>query len=243
MENNNPQPKNEDPKKYADFFIEQFDSITDLMHEMNKDYVGIRVDNIKQKREFFQHLTILSGAVIGLSSIFGYEKILNILYFQIGFFLNLLFIIVITLYFREILDKEGNDLLAQQDRYNVILDKKREIIDKYLKNRLFTEKDIINYLREVESSEEAQSIKLELDKMEKERNKRLSGKKEMDFSGELFVFLFISASFFIFLSFFFKEINLYLLFFIIIFMVGLIFTDSITFFTKYISKLINIFKK
>lgn len=238
------QPKNEDQKKYMDFFIEQFDSTTDLLHEMNKDYVGIRVDNIKQKREFFQHLTILSGAVIGLSSIFGYERILNILYFQIGFFLNLLFIILITLYFREILDKEGNGLLSQQDRYNVILDKKRKIIEKYLKNRLFTEKDILNYLQEVESSEEAQSIKSELNEMERGRIERLSGKKqEMDFSGELFTFLFIFASFFIFLSFFFKEINLYLLFFAIIFMDGLIFTDSITFFTKKISKLINFIKK
>ena len=135
MGNENQQIKNEERKKCINFFIEQFDSITNLMHEINKDYGEIRISNIKQKREFFQHLTILAGAVIGLSSIFGYERILNILYFRIGFSLNLLFIIMIILYFREILDKEGNELLAQQDRYNVILNKKRKIIDEYLKKR------------------------------------------------------------------------------------------------------------
>jgi hypothetical protein len=241
-DNNNPETKNEDPKKYIDFFIEQLDSTTALRDEMNKDYVEIRTDNIKQKRNFFQQLTVLSGAIIGLSSIFGHEGILNILYFRLGFFLNILFIIAVTLYFREILDKEGNDLLKQQDGYNVIFDNRIKIMSKYVENRSFTKKGIMDYLQETESSAEAKSIKLEVDKMNEDRTKRLTGKEAMDFSGELFVFLFVFASFFIFLSFFFVEINLYLLLSIIIFMIGLIFTDSVTFFVKKISKFLNFIK-
>jgi len=225
-----------------DFFIEQMDSTSDLMHEMNKDYVEIRTDNIKQKREFYQHLTVLSGAIIGLSSIFGYEEILNIQYFNIGVFLHLLFIVIITLYFREVLDIEGNELLAQQDRYNIILEERRKIINNYIGKRLFTKEDIISCINEMMSSEGSKSLESELINMEKERKDRLNSIKEMDFSGELFISLFIFASFFIFISFFFKEIGFSFFIFAIILILVLIFTDSITFFIKKISKLINLLK-
>ena len=149
---------------------------------------------------------------------------------------------MVALYFREILDREGSALLGQQDRYNNIFDKRIKIISRYVEGRLFTKDGIMNYLKETESSGEAKSIKLEVDKMNEARIARLSGNKEMEFSGEIFMSLFIFASSFVFLSFFFEEVNFYLLLLIIILVIGLIFTDSVTFGIKKISKLINIFE-
>ena len=85
----------DDHNKYVKFLQEEHDSLVKLRHELNKDYANLRISTINQRRDFFKHITILSGVILGLTPFF--LEPINKLYFWIGFGLILLLIIFILL--------------------------------------------------------------------------------------------------------------------------------------------------
>lgn len=224
-------------EKFQKFLEKELDSFIQLRHEVNKDFADLRISHIKERRGFFIHLTILSGAILGLSKIFLGP--LNPYYFWTGFILFLALIIFILFYMREILDREGEGLQKQQDEFNEIFDERIDIILKYMKDTSINKEKIIKFHQELISSKGASKLAEENKKLREEREKRNRSEAPLDFSGEFILFLFVLGTFFIAISLFKYNFPPILLISLVILIFYLTFTDWAIKLTKFISKIIT----
>ena len=99
----------------------------ELKHRMDKDYRDLNLNVVRQRREFYQNIILLSGIIIGLLASFGDKYVKNEAYFGIGIFVYFFLVILIYNYFREALDGEQNEIHHQQDILDVFLDKMLEV--------------------------------------------------------------------------------------------------------------------
>ncbi|MFH1161996.1 MAG: hypothetical protein V1696_01840 [Candidatus Jorgensenbacteria bacterium] len=190
-------------QKFIDFLIKERDETTSLRGEINKGFNEVRLKLAEQRWEFFKHVTILSGAVLGLSSL---VKTPQNSYFVIGVILNIAVIVFCLLVVRETLDKESNGLQKMQDDYNSILDGKVSFIDERfveigngmgISDYTVAVKDFITNIAALPG---AQKIKKDNEQLKEDRKLRFY--KPMDYSGELALFLFVLASYFLAISIF-----------------------------------------
>lgn len=194
---------NTEQQKFIDFLTEERNETTGLRGEMNKNLQEIRLRFTEQRWEFFKHITILSGAVLGLSSL---VKTPQGSYFVIGVILNIAVIIFCLLVVRETLDKESNELQKMQDDYNSILDEKVSFIDGQfveIGNGRKVDDCVVaikDFITNVAAFPGAQKIKEDNERLKEDRKLRFY--KPMDYSGELALFLFVSASYFLAISIF-----------------------------------------
>jgi len=228
-------------KEVLDFFQKELNATTSLRNEINKDYAGLQIDIIKQRRDLFYKIAVLSGAILGITKFFTHPQNQN--YFLVGVILFLFLIIFILFYIRESLDRDSNGLRRQQDNYNTILEEKVGLLEKYLTNAIFTKEKIKSYFKELESSEAYKLIKKENESLSKERKNRLEGKEFLEFTSEFVLFLFTTASFFIFISLVKPQLSWMWLLASILFIACLTFLDITKPIVRFISKPLNFLKR
>lgn len=231
---------NNEHNKILNTFLKEHDDALNLRNEMNKYYTEIRIDNIKQKRDFYKFIAILSGVILGLISIIDKPIIKE--YFFIGLILSILLIIFILNYIRETLDKEAAELRAEQDRYGGIMQEKINLVENYLNVKEYTEEIIKDYQEKLKSLPGVKLLSEEVNKLDEQRKKR--HQEPLDYSGEIIIFIFVLSSFFIAASFLFpNKLEWTNLLFLIIIIFYISFTDMAFKFTKYISKGVSYLKK
>lgn len=184
--------------KIFEFLMGQRNVTADLRNQMNKDLGEKRIDNLNQKREFFKHLTLLIGIILGLSTVVRPE-LLNSTYFLVGIALNVLVILLVNLYIRETLDRDGEELQFLQDKYNEVTDESISLLEKYINQYPDLDNDKLKkYDQESRNLKGVNILLEEHEGLSKERKNRSN--QFMDFSGELCSFLFFLGTCFIVLS-------------------------------------------
>jgi hypothetical protein len=163
-------------QKFINFKQEKAKQISDLRIRWNDKLLSDLKENRNNRILFMQNISIIAIGIIGAGIFF--EKI-NGYYANVSFIFAIVTISFITLYLREILDKESND-------NNNLLKEQNELFDKFEKGLL-----------ELESYEKYNEFINGLEERpDKPKNFLL------DCSGEVINFLFISILFFLGLSFF-----------------------------------------
>jgi hypothetical protein len=102
---------------------------------------SLSVDNLKQRREFIKHITLITLGILAFAPLFQ-EKVKIHLYFNIGLILEFFVIFLALIRLREELDKEGNDLQKQSinsSKIDEMLDLVREYIIKDLTEENYQE--------------------------------------------------------------------------------------------------------
>ncbi len=198
---------------------------------------NLKIDVEKQRREFYQNLTILLGAIIGLESSWGYENILNKNYFITGVVCYIIFVLIVSIHFKKILDDELNYFQHKEDVNSIY----GEEVEKYLKTS--QDRKVSTFLNSFKRVPIIENLKRESEKENNEllegRKKRLEG-KSWYFTGEIFLSFFTVSSLFIVISFLPYTINLPTLFFIIFVLLVIIFTSFTDFLINNLNKFINI---
>lgn len=187
-------------QQLQDLLQKDRDASAEFRDELNHYFVEKRFANIAQKKDYYKHLSLLSGIIIGLSSLVKPE-LLTTPYFLFGILTQILLIVFISLYVRESIDKEGSDLLKEQDKYNGYINEKLNLVDEYIKKISgddFNENTASEYLHKHNELGAREALQKEVGELEKKRENRDS--EPLDFTGEFFAFLFSIGTFLIGLS-------------------------------------------
>jgi hypothetical protein len=227
-----------DDKKAIEFFSEQYDSTIKLKENVLRDFMELKISVIKSKREFYQNLIILLGAIIGLASFWGYEKI-NKISFIIGVVTYIIFVLFAVLYFREVLDKDLNGLQSMDDKFSIVIGKKQKLVEDYIKGGIFTKEKVLEFLGSLKSDPAIAKLEEDNKKLVDERDKRMEKRLPLDFTGEIFVFLFFISATFLTLSLTVKNIDWQAIPLIIIILIIVSFNNTADLFIKNINKFIN----
>ena len=231
--------ENIEKDQVSDFFSKEYNKTLDLKEKIRNSMRESSLQNLKQRREFYQNLILLLGAIIGIAAFWGVDKLANATYFEIGVCIYILFVLLVTFYFREVIDKEGNLLHKQGDEIDFVIGEKQKLLSKYIKSANFTYIAKSNFWKELRDIPTLKKLKEEVANNEDNRNKRIKGEYSPDYTGEVFVSFFVFSSLFIILSIFFKNINLFAIILVSIILIVLIFMNSATFFIKLVNKILN----
>ncbi|MBI2013813.1 MAG: hypothetical protein HYS87_03240 [Candidatus Colwellbacteria bacterium] len=235
---------NLEQQRFIDLIAKERKDAIRLRNDLNKDFKDTQIKIAEQKWGFFKHVTILSGAVLGLSSIID---IPNNNYFFIGLVLNIIVIIFNLLIVREKLDNESNNLQKMQDEYNLALEERLNLLDEYF-GRIGRGEKFDNsyeatkeYFQRLSNLASTDKLREENKKLSEERKSRF--KKAMDYSGEISLFLFVLASYFMVTAVFGLQPSQLLNIVIIVF-ISLItlFFDSASKLSRFISVIIHYIK-
>lgn len=213
-------------------FFNYRQGIIDMRDSMNKDYIGFRIDQEKQRRELLKYVSATSLAILGLSS-FILEKSNNIDYIITALALHSVIVVFVILYFRELIDDEAMGLIKQQDGYNNLSDTTIDVVDKYIQAGDFSVEKFQMFTSELKNLKEIQDLKKENDLLKESRLKR---DKNLDYTGEFLVSLFIIATLLILLG----VTGIKVSFIDLIISIGLVFYAS---FSNLISKLVRLISK
>ena len=205
---------NENKQKFLDAQREKQRVFRESLH---KDLDSLIFRQLDEKKSFFRYIITLAGVVAtGVLTIFPY----------LGLFLYLLLIIFVVLYTKEILDKDLNGLNAQRDEYLYILDQEAAIMDDFEKSsETFTE---FGYQGKILSNPNFEKMQQDLKRDKEERAQRVQSDevRYLDYSGEFFVLLFLLASIFVIFSF--VNSSLWHLFFVVVVLIFVTFTDTVS---------------
>lgn len=170
-------------------FFDYRKQVVETRDDMNKSYLSYRTDNLLQRRELFKYIATISLGVAGLAP-FIIEKSQHINYTIVSLVLHVFIIFLIIVYFRELLDQEGLALEGQQDRYNDFTDESIKLVDKYIEKRDFTIDGLKEFWKEIENSNWSRELNLETEGFKKNREVK---NKNLDYFGEIIIFLFANS--------------------------------------------------
>lgn len=213
-----------------------------LQYEFNRGVGEKQVMIISQKREFFWRIAALA---LGLSGgiTFFYEETIHKDYFYFSLIFFALVVIFSIFWTREVLDSDGNNLQKLQDKYNIAIEEKIKLIDKFTEENLElikVEDFFIGYSNESKKMASIPLIVADVEELEKSRKNR--GTQNMDYSGECIVFLFMSGVLFLVFSLV-SWVNWYLSIFIMLLIFSLSFSDNFLKIISNISKIALIINK
>ncbi len=153
---------------------------------------------IDQKRTLFKTIIELSVGIIIAPHLLGIAQNKS-LYF-VGIAILSVLILFIVLLFREIIDIDFQGLQKSEDDMVKVLERKIELVEKYINGRVFTYQKNKELFAEIINTPEAKKLS-ELDtQLKNDRDKRDGLPK--DYTGELVMFLFYSGIFWILWSIF-----------------------------------------
>lgn len=211
-------------------FVQDRKDTNQIRDEMNRHIFEVRVKNIYERRDFLKHITLISAAILGFLPVIVGQPI-NKAYLIIGAILHTLVIAMVLSYLREHLDSDSLGLQKSQDKYDDILGKKLELIDKYLAKQNLSPGDISQYYTELRGSKSAEDLQVEHEDLQTQRKNR--EQQLLDYFSELVIFLFVTGLFFVLIS----AVNLNVSNDGIIFIVIILFTFS---FSNFTDKVINL---
>lgn len=214
-------------QKFIKFLFEERDKIKAVQLDAIREINDKRIMNINQRRAFFQ---LIITASLGLSSISFFHNIeVNKLYYYLGFSFLMLDVFIILSWFREILDKEGNELLGLIEKYNRVVEEKVDYIDKFI-NKTTSDEYPKEYFSGLKELPNVSALKKEIESPQKVI-------KPQDYLGEMIIFLFVIGALFLFLSVI-KSINLFYIFFLVLLVFSLSFQDFIIKIIEKFSKIV-----
>ncbi len=185
-------------KQIREGLQQEQEKLSTFRFNIDKDFLKQQGRAITEKRDLFKHITLISSAMLGLIIFVPKDGVVQGL-LMTGIVLHALVIALAISYIRELID----GLKKLQDKYNQILHEKEELIIEYLKKDVLSVEDLKEYHRNLRSTPLVQELIVDKEASDEERKKRVGGAKENgDYFGEFIVFLFLSAFFFIFLSFY-----------------------------------------
>jgi protein-S-isoprenylcysteine O-methyltransferase Ste14 len=228
------------PEERKEYFLkyiqEQFDKTLELRNEFNKDISSLQIKNIDQGREFYKNLTLLSGAVFTLILTLGKPVYPMYLFIGAGFYIVLIFLII--LYMRELLDKENIQLRAQSDNYNDLLTEMVEFYGEYLKKdpKDITEDLVMGHFKKMQELRSFKDFTAENKKIIEDRKNRIAaGEHFINFAGEIFVSIFMIATFFSLVSLY-GQLSVSMIFLVLILLIILSFGSTAVFTINFFSK-------
>jgi hypothetical protein len=226
----------------VNIFFKDLNDSYDLRDEANRGFTDIRVKHYYNSQEFLKHVSYISSGILGLFTVLISKDSYNLNgeYLFIGLSLIILNVFYIISILRERLNADSRGLQKQQDEYNILINFKIKLIDKYLNLPQLSEKEVLGFQNELVNNENAKKLNREKDELDK---KMLSRDKQLlDHSFELAVFLFMTGVLFITISVINKNFNIYHLF-VAIFIIFLIsFNDTASILVKNINQAINFLK-
>jgi hypothetical protein len=161
----------EDGNDAKNLFWKEYVDTTKFREDLNKSFLGYRTEASLRRATFFKDIATLSVAILGLLPL-GLEK---------GF--------------------GGHFLLAALIIYAVVIflvmSRKMAIWEKYATAKDFSSQAFDRYVKELQNTEGVQKLKAEVKKM---RSERAGRGKEMDYFGELLIFLFSTATLLVVIS-------------------------------------------
>lgn len=227
----------EDKREYFLKYIqENFDKTLELRADFNKDTLDLKIKNIDQCRNFYNSITLISGGVFTIIVALG--KPVYPLYVYVGAILYILLTILIMLYMREWLDKEGNQLKEQGDKYNDLLTEISEFYKGYLllDSKEITQDVMTGHFKELHNLDGYKTFMGEnRDNMEKRKKRINEGQNLINFIGEIIVSLFITATFFS-LSSLYGKLSFATIILCLIFIILIGFSPSANFIINFLSK-------
>ena len=214
-----------------------------LRQALNEDIGNKRIMLINQKRQFFLHITTLALVLSGGLTFFN-EKVTNETYFYTSLVSFALTIIFVLLWMREIMDRDSKDLVKWQDKYNIAIEEKINLVDKHAKKNfgnISAENFLKSYFIEIKKLPSLPALIEDVNNLSGARKNR--GKEMSDYSGECVVFLFLLGILFLVLSLINFEVNSYFALSMVLLLFSLSFQDIFLKFVGRISKLISIINK
>lgn len=196
-------PKN--PDELFNFFRKEREKNANLRDELNHDIVDKKVRAIGEKRIFFQNIAIASATLLGIASIFSSfsRDVLLFQYFIIGLALHLGVICIVFVYIRGTIDQDLEELTSLQDNYGLLLQETIKLAEEFLLPALKTQNEgeiknlMVQYSEKLTELQSVKKLNQDNEKLDKDRNSRISGTSEMEFYGELITFLFVLGILFI----------------------------------------------
>ena len=174
---------------------ELFQSFTkDLIEARSKSNKELRDRKIQvedQRRDLFKFLIVLIMAIIG-SSYFLKISHSDALYFS-GIILLVFVMILIVLYLRESIDREGNDMQKLIFEFNVGYHQQFDLIMNYINRNKFSNENVMEYSKQYQELPFIKKLKENIE-IEKHPNNNLP----MEYFGELVNFLLLSGLFLMF---------------------------------------------
>jgi|SRR3989344_1047491 len=196
------------------------DRLSAMQFEMNKDFGDKRISIVNERREFYQHLTLLALGLLGAT--FFTDKIVHVSFFFAGLLSLVCLVLAVVFWLREIYDKESKDLVALQDKYNNVSEEKDELIDKFA-IKPFHPNILKEYAESIQNLRGAFLLQEDVDSQREERKNR--EQEQLDYFGELVIFLFVVGAFFLFLSVVHQVPSIPVLFFSLLLIFSLSFQD------------------
>lgn len=234
-----------DQNSFLQFLQNERDKFISLQHSIDKDIVEKRVMNITQRREYYQHITILSLGLTGVT--FFTDKVVNKTFFVLGFIFLVLTVLLVLMWLREVLDKEGKDLATIQDKYNIATEERDSVIEEFAK-KSYTTLIISEYYSALNSL--PSSVSLQKESLSRSESRKNSDNLPLDYFGEFIIFFFFLGLFFLFMSVCLYKISGLMLGSIILFIFSISFQDflltksvSVSRFISYLHKDIKLFVK
>ncbi len=229
----------ETDKQIREVLLKERQEAVALRNEVSQHLFDLRSQNLVQRRELLKHISLISAAILGLTTIVTNDSLIKS-YFITGICLHITVIVLVLSYLREHLDKESNGLQFQQDEYSDIIQEKMDLIDEYLPRQNLTKEMASEYVQRLYSTPAVQKlmkVNYELGQQRKNRQNQ-----PLDYFPEFVVFIFLSASFLILISFFDDFLNIYFLVLVIAFFAFISFFDTASFLSKKITKIVTFFK-
>jgi hypothetical protein len=177
----------------GNFFLKQQNDTVELRQDIQTRTTDQLRDTRGQRRVFYQNLALLLGAAIGLVSIAGTSEIKNIAYFKFGLGLYVFFVLILILYLKETLDRDSEEIQNLGDQIDYAIEEKLNLVKTYLVKKVFTNAEKNNFIDALQELPYIEDLKNLNKKITTGRDNRLKGDKDWDFSGEIFVSLFLSS--------------------------------------------------
>lgn len=227
-----------DQNSYLEFLQAQRDKLTSDQREINKDIIEKQVINITQRREYFQHITILSLGLAGVT--FFTDKVINKTFFILGFSFLIFTVLLILMWLRETLDKEGNELQASNDKYNTASEEKDELILEFAK-KAYTPELVSEYYLRINNLPSIIALREVARAQSASRKNRPN--QSLDYFGEFIIFFFCLGILFLFISVLTITLNYLLLSSVILLIFSISFQDFVIKKSGIISKFISYLHK
>lgn len=119
-----------------------------LEEKITTEILRLSIQNINQRRELLKHLTLISAGILGFTPIL-FDKATVAYLLIVGASAHLITILLILWWLESILEREGEDLTLQMREYQGPLNKKVDILDKYLGLSELDATSVNNYLNEL----------------------------------------------------------------------------------------------
>lgn len=218
-----------------EFFYQAYENNTKFSQELRKDFRDLQIRNLEQRRGLWSYIPGFSAAIISLSvQAINYAERSYII---TGLLLHLVVIFFVLSYLREKLDQDANGLEVLRHKYCQIIDQQDVLLLQSINKGEYTTNAINEYVTKLKNSPDLNKLDQEYE--EAQMNWQIKS-KQLDYSSETAIALFVIATFFILasiLKWHFLPLNLS---FILMFIIILCFNSTATIFTSLINKIINL---